>query len=101
MQPAVNLPGIQHLVAIRSMIINALQRLQSKICRKLRSSANICLPRRDDFTKDIPKEIFYIIYKHTVQRNSCKDKETCTCIGILIEDIGKAQFVFDYMNAEV
>ena len=55
----------------------------------------------DDFTKDIPKEIFYIIYKHTIQRNSCKDKETLACIGISIEDIRKAWFVFDYMNAEV
>ena len=102
LKPAVKLPGIQHLVASRSMVINALQKIHSKICRKLRSSANICSPWRGDFTMDIPREIFEIICKHIIQRNSYGHtyKETIACVDISIENIRKARFVFDYMNAE-
>ena len=68
LQPVVKLPGIQYLVASRSMVINALQKIHSKICLKLRSSANICSPWQGDFTMDIPREIFEIICKHIIHK---------------------------------
>ena len=51
---------------------------------------------------DIPREIFEIICKHIIQRNSYGHtyKETIACVDISIENIRKARFVFDYMNAE-
>ena len=102
LQPAVKLPGIQHLIASRSMVMNTLLKIHSKICRKLRSSANICSPWCGDFTMDIPREIFDIIYKHIVERNSYGHtyKETRACVDISIHSVRKARFVFEYMNAE-
>ena len=102
LQPAVKLPGIQHLIAGRSMVVNALRKIHSNICRKLRSSANISSPWRSDFTMDIPREIFDIICKYIVERNSYGHtyKETRACVDISIDNIRKARFVFEYMNAE-
>ena len=103
LQPAVKLPDIQHLIASRSIVINTLLKIHSKICRKLRSSANICSPWRGDFAMDIPREILYTICKHIAERNSHGHtyKETRACVDISIHNIiRKARFVFEFMNAE-
>lgn len=102
MQPAINLPGIQHLLTSRGMVVNALQKVHTKICRKLRSSPNLCSPWRGEFTMDIPRETFAIIAEHVIQRNSYGHtyKETAACIDISVENMRKARFIFNYINAE-
>ena len=84
------------------MVINTLLKIRSKICRKVRSSANICSSWRGDFAMDIPREIFDIICKHIAERNSHGHtyKETRACVDISIHNIRKARFAFEYMNAE-
>ena len=84
------------------MVVNALQKVHTNICRKLRSSPNFCSPWRSEFTVDIPREIFAIIAEHVIQRSSYAHtyNETAACIDIAVENIRKARFIFNYFNIE-
>ncbi|KAJ7380574.1 hypothetical protein OS493_009041 [Desmophyllum pertusum] len=93
---------VQQLVGTQSMVINALKKIHTKVCCRLRPTPNLASPWRGEFTMDIPQEVFNVIAQHIIQRNSYghQYKETPAVIYIEITDLKKAVFIFDKMNLE-
>ena len=68
-QPPVKRQRIQKLVGTRDMI-NTLRKIHLKICRRLRSSPSLATLWRGDFTMDIPKEVFSIIFEEIIKMDT-------------------------------
>ena len=61
---------IQQLVGTQRMVINALKKIHTKIVSRLRPTPNLTNPWNGEFSLDIPREVFDVLLKHIVQRNS-------------------------------
>ena len=101
-QPPVKRQRIQKLVGTRDMIVNTLRKIHLKICRRLRSSPSLATPWRGDFTMDIPKEVFSIIFEEIIEHNGYghESKETAACIEVSVTEKKKAMFIFNHINTE-
>ena len=61
---------LQKLIPIQGMVIRTLQKLHEKIIRRLRSKPTLAKPWRGDFTIDVPREVFDLIYQKIVKSNN-------------------------------
>ena len=93
---------LQQLIGTKSMVINALKKIHTKIIRRLRTTPSMATPWKGDFTLDLPQEVFRVILNHIIQRNSYghEYKETDAVIDVQFTQLRKALFVFDKMNLE-
>ena len=93
---------IQQLVGTQRMVINALKKIHTKIVSRLRPTPNLTNPWNGEFSLDIPREVFDVLLKHIVQRNSYGHQytETTAVVNVEVTRINKAVFIFDKMNIE-
>ena len=91
---------LQVLVGTRSMVVRCLKKMHDKVIRRFHQKPSLALPWMGNFTLDVPREIFEIISKNIIQRNTFGHKyhETKCCIIIEFTDRRKAVFVFDKLN---
>lgn len=52
------------------MVLNALKKIHTKIVSRLRPTTNLTNPWNGEFSLNIPREVFHVLLKHVVQRNS-------------------------------
>ena len=99
-QPPNKRRRIQRLVWTRGMVVNALQRIHLKICRRLRSSPTLATPWRGDFTMDIPTQVFSVIFEEIIKHNGYghESNETAACIEVNVTEKKKALFIFHHIN---
>ena len=93
---------LQKLIPIQGMVIRTLKKLHDKIIRRLRSKPTLATPWRGDFTIDLPREVFDVIYQKIVKSNNFghQSRENAACTDIEITDRRKAVFVFNKMNQD-
>lgn len=93
---------IQQLVGTQRMVINALKKIHTKIVSRLRSTPKLSNPWKGEFSLDIPREVFDVILKHIVQRNSYghECRESTAVVNVEVTRINKAVFIFHKMNIE-
>ena len=93
---------IQQLVGTQRIVINALKKIHTKIVSRLRPTPNLTNPWNGEFSLDIPREVFDVLLKHIVQRNSYRHQytETTAVVNVEVTRINKAVFIFDKMNIE-
>ena len=54
---------IQQLVGTQRMVINALKKIHTKIVSRLRPTPNLTNPWNGEFSLDIPREVFDVLFK--------------------------------------
>ena len=83
------------------MVKRTLCRLHEAIIKRLRSTPSLSNPWRSVFQKDIPVEVFDIIWK-IIKRNGFGHEtlETKAKVSISIFDIRKAVYLFNYLNKD-
>lgn len=93
---------IQQLVGTQRMVINALKKIHTKIVSRLRPTPNLTNSSNGEFSLDIPREVFDVLLKHIVQRNSYghQYRESTAVVNVEVTQINKAVFIFDKMNIE-
>ena len=93
---------IQQLVGTQRIVINALKKIHTKIVSRLRPTPNLTNPWNGEFSLDIPQEVFDVLLKHIVQRNSYGHQytETTAVVNVEVTRTNKAVFIFDKMNIE-
>lgn len=93
---------IQQLVQSQGMVLRTLRKIHDKITRRLRSTPNLAKPWRDNFTIDVPREVFNVILCHIIQSNNIGHEftETAAYIVIAITEMREAVFIFDLMNLD-
>ena len=81
-------------------MINALRKVHGKIIRRLHTSPNIASPWFGDFTMDLPKEVFGVIFQDIIERNGFghESKQTPAVFEVTIFEMKKAVFVFKHIN---
>ena len=91
---------LQKLIPIQGMVVRTLKKVHEKIIRRLRTKPTIATPWRGDFTVDVPREVFDVIYQKIVKSNNFghQSSEKPACTDIQITDRRKAVFVFNKMN---
>lgn len=93
---------IQQLVQSQGMVLRTLKKIHDKITRRLRSTPNLAKPWRDNFTIDVPREVFNVILCHIIQNNNIGHEfnETSVYIEITITELREAVLIFDFMNLD-
>lgn len=89
------------LVDSWQMVKRMLCRLHEAIIKRLRSTPSLSNPWRSVFQKDIPVEVFDIIWK-IIKRNGFGHEtfETKAKVNISIYDMRKAVYLFNYLNKD-
>ena len=79
---------VQQLVETQGMVCRCLAKIHSKIISRLHSTPNIGSPWMGDFTLDVPREVFSVIFEHIISRNNFGHiyKETDACINVKFTD---------------
>lgn len=79
-----------------------LQSLHQRMYRRLRSKANTASPYFCSFSLEMPREVFDIIWKNIINKNSFGNTVNVTpvCVRITITDFRKAVYLFDHMNKD-
>lgn len=97
-----NYKDVEQVVGTKKMVIRCLKKIHSKIYSRLRSTPNLASPWKSNFTMDVSYEVFNVIVKRIVERNSFGHsfKETSACITVNFTDIRKARFVLDKVNLD-
>lgn len=101
-QPPAKRHCIQKLVGTGDMVVNTLRKIHLKICRRLRSSPSLATPWRADFTMNIPKQVFSVIFEEIVKHNGYghESKETTSLIEVSVTEKKKAIFIFNHINVK-
>ena len=101
-EPPAKRQCIQKFVGTRDMVVNTLRKIHLKICRRLRSSPSLATPWRADFTMDIPKEVFSVIFEEIIKHNGYghESKETTSLIEVSVNEKKKAIFIFNHINVK-
>ena len=78
------------------MVVNVLQKIDLRICRRLRSPPTVGARWRGDFTMDKPKEMLSVIFEKILKRNGYgyENKETAACIEVNVTEKKNAVFIF-------
>ena len=90
------------IVDIWPTVERTLMKLHEAIGRRLRSTPTTVSPWLCSFTREIPKEVFEVIWKRTIEHNGFghNTTETAARIKVLITDKRKSIYVFNRMNDE-
>lgn len=94
---------MHHLVSTKSMVINTVTKIHSKIIKRLHTTPNLATPWHGDFLMDIPREVFQVILNDVIERNGYghESKHTPAYSIVTIHELKKAVFILKQINGDI
>ena len=101
-QPPYKQQRIQRVVVARYMVVNALQKIDVRICPRLRLPPTVGTPWCGDFTMDKPREMLSVIFEEILKHDGYgyENKETAACIEVNVTEKKNAVLIFHHINTE-
>ena len=86
----------------RPMIGRLLKKIHKKIMTRLKETPSICTPMRGSFTTDVLLEVFDVLLKKVINRNSFEHevKDTKCFTEVSVNDLQKAVYILDRQNMD-
>ena len=84
------------------MIGRLLKKIHKKNMTRLKETTSICTPMRGNFTTDVPLEVFDVLLKKVINRNSFEHevKDTKCFTEVSVNDLRKAVYILDRQNMD-
>lgn len=94
--------NVQRLLPARGMLARALRKAHQKIVRRLNTRPKLANPWLDEFTMDMPEEVFSCLSKDLMARTNYghQTTETNTVVKHKITHIRKARYLFARMDLD-